>query len=73
MLTDCSDPRQDIQIDNSVLRYFRENSSKAYNSTYTFRCNLKYKMVGNGVIVCQENSTWSQQSFYCKRKLYIML
>jgi len=30
-------------------------------------------MVGNGVIVCQESSTWSQPSIYCKRKLYIML
>ncbi|XP_071126107.1 uncharacterized protein [Mytilus edulis] len=65
-IPDCSDPRLEVEVENATLTGFKTGSTTAYKSQYKFRCNLKYRMIGNSYIVCLENSTWSQPQFYCE-------
>ncbi|XP_052076321.1 CUB and sushi domain-containing protein 3-like [Mytilus californianus] len=65
-IPDCSDPRLEVDVENATLPGFKTGSTTAYKSQYKFRCNLKYRMIGNGYIVCHENSTWSQPQFNCE-------
>ncbi|VDI66852.1 Hypothetical predicted protein [Mytilus galloprovincialis] len=65
-IPDCSDPRLEVEVENATLTGFKTGSTTAYKSQYKFRCNLKYRMIGNSYIECLENSMWSKPQFYCE-------
>lgn len=65
-ILDCPDPRLVFQFDNAYLKTFEKTSSRAFGTSYYFRCSLFYTMYGDAQITCLKNSTWSTPAFECK-------
>ncbi|VDI66853.1 Hypothetical predicted protein [Mytilus galloprovincialis] len=59
---DCIDPVTDYN--NSVIKH---NTSWAAGGNVTMRCDDGYTLVGNDVIICQNNSKWQKEIFLCAK------
>ncbi|CAG2224591.1 CSMD [Mytilus edulis] len=60
-LADCGDPSDDYN--NSAILV---NSSWAVKSTIEMDCQEGFTLIGEKTLKCHENSTWTQNAFFCK-------
>ncbi|CAG2224590.1 CSMD [Mytilus edulis] len=58
---DCGDPSDDYN--NSAILV---NSSWAVKSTIEMDCQEGFTLIGEKTLKCHENSTWTQNAFFCK-------
>ncbi|CAG2204823.1 unnamed protein product [Mytilus edulis] len=71
---EINDTTEDICIDSDdcteptavyINSYINQNTSWAVGGNVTMACNDGYTLIGNDVIICQNNSEWQTDVFIC--------